>query len=67
MKVHTFIGKSCLEGLNMMDEQINEWLNRNHIIPKEVHQSFGNIRHHGANEEPVVVVSVWYEPEKVEV
>jgi len=67
MKVHTFIGKSCIEGLHLMDGQINEWLARNHVVPVDIRQSTGSMRQHGANEEPVVVVSVWYEPENAEI
>jgi len=66
MKVTTFVGKTNLEGLKHMDNQINDWLRRNKVEPLHIKQSFGMERHHGASEEPVLVVSVWYHAEDQE-
>lgn len=64
MKVHTFVGKISIEGLQQMDDLINAWLERNGVTPIQIKQSLGMERHHGgASEEPVLVISVWYEPE----
>ncbi len=62
MKVQSFIGKVSIGGLQQMDVQINEWLKRGKITPVHVCQSFGNdIHHDGRGNEPIVVVTVWYE------
>ena len=60
MRVQTFIGKSSNEGLHQMDEHINEWLKRTGVTPAFVKQSAGNERYHGGEDEPIVVVSIWY-------
>ncbi len=61
MKIQTFIGKSNIEGLHQMDNHINEWIRRNKIKPITINQFAGLERHHGQNEEPVVVTSIWYD------
>jgi len=62
MRVQSFIGKVSITGLQQMDHQINEWLERNHIKLVHVKQSFGSdIHHDGRGREPIVVVTVWYE------
>lgn len=62
MKVQTFVGKIGIEGLSMMDDQINAWLKESNVTPAHVKQSLGMERHHGgASEEPVLVISVWYD------
>jgi hypothetical protein len=61
LQVHTFIGKSSLEGLHQMDTFINEWLSKNDVDIKQVSQCFGQERHHGQNLEPVLITCVWYE------
>lgn len=63
MKVQTFVGKSNIEGLHQMDSHINEWMRRNDIKPVHICQSCGSERHHGQNDEPVVIITVWYEAE----
>ena len=63
MKIQTFIGKSNIEGLHQMDNHINEWIRRNKVKPITIHQFSGQERHHGQNEEPVVITSIWYEPD----
>jgi len=63
-KVQTFMGKANLDGLHQMDDHINAWLRRHKVTPIHVNQSFGSERHHGGNEEPVVVISIWYEKEE---
>jgi len=61
MRIQTFIGKSNIEGLHQMDEHINEWMRRNKVNPTMVRQSCGQERHHGQNDEPVVIITIWYE------
>jgi len=61
LKVRTFSGKTSMEGLHQMDNHINEWLERTRIVPLHIKQSFGSERHHGQNDEPVVIVSIWFE------
>lgn len=61
IKVHSFIGKVNIEGLHMMDDHINEWMRRNKITPVHIKQVFGTERHHGTNEEPIMITSIWYE------
>jgi len=62
MKVHTFLGKASMEGLKHMDEQINQWLDRHEVVPAHIKQSFGMDQHHdGRRQEPVLVISIWYE------
>jgi len=63
MKVQTFMGKASLDGLQHMDDQINNWLRKNHVEPVHIKQSFGSERHHGGQEEPVVVITIWYHAE----
>ena len=64
MKVHTFMGKVSIEGLHQMDGHINEWLEENKVKLHEIRQSFGMHKHHdGRREEPVLLVTVWYEDE----
>ncbi len=60
MRVQTFIGKSNAEGLHQMDQHINKFMERNNATPAFVKQSAGRERHHGGEEEPIVVISVWY-------
>lgn len=62
LKLHTFIGKSSLEGIHQMDEFINEWLATNDVEIVQVSQCFGQERHHGQSLEPVIITSVWYRP-----
>lgn len=62
MKMRTFVGKCNMEGLHQMDDHINEWMKRSSIEPIHVKQTFGEERFHGGNSEPVVIVTVWYEP-----
>jgi hypothetical protein len=66
MKVHTFIGKANLEGLQQMDNQINDWLRRKKCEPVHINQCFGTERHHGSADEPVLITSVWYNGEEEE-
>jgi len=61
MKVRSFLGKVNIEGLNMMDDQINEWIRRHKVTPIHIKQSHGMERHHGAEAEPILVVTIWYE------
>ena len=63
MQVQTFIGKSNIEGLHQMDDHINEWMKRYKVSPDHIAQSCGQERHHGQNDEPVVIITVWYESE----
>jgi hypothetical protein len=64
MKIHTFVGKISIEGLQQMDDQINSWMKRLGVEPVHIKQSLGMERHHGGQtEEPVLVVSVWYQEE----
>jgi len=61
MLVQTFMGKVSIEGLHQMDSHINEWVKRNKVTPVFIQQSFGaDIHHDGRNQEPIVVMSVWY-------
>lgn len=60
MRMHTFVGKMSLEGLTQMDNHINDFLKRTKIEPVHIKQSFGAERHHGSNEEPVLLITVWY-------
>ena len=62
MKMKTFVGKASIEGLQQMEDQVNNWLKRNKIEPVTVKQSFGTERHHGAGEERVLVISLWFHP-----
>ncbi len=62
MKVQSFIGKVSIAGLSQMDVQINDWLKRNKVKVVNMCQSFGtDIHHDGRGNEPIIVVSVWYE------
>ncbi len=62
MHVQSFIGKVSITGLQQMDHQINDWLDRMQIKPIQVKQSFGTDLHHdGRAREPIVVITVWYE------
>jgi len=62
MKVQTFMGKASSEGLHQMDAHINEWLTKHQVTLVHICQSFGLNRHHdGRTDEPVVIISVWYE------
>jgi len=68
MKVQTFLGKVSVEGLHHMDNHINEWLSRNEVTPIYVQQSFGSdLCHDGRNQEPIIVMSIWYEPAEAEI
>ena len=61
MRVQTFLGKVSMDALRQMDEHINHWLETHQVEPKMVVQSFGHEKHREAgDEEPVVVMSVWY-------
>ncbi|HNR33755.1 MAG TPA: hypothetical protein PKO36_01160 [Candidatus Hydrogenedentes bacterium] len=61
MQIQTFVGKVSIEGLKQLDEHINEWIVKNKIEPKQIHQQFGYERHHHmTEEEPVLIVSVWH-------
>lgn len=60
MKVRTFMSKANLDGLGQCDVNINEWLHREEIDIVRVCQSAGFERHHGQNDDPIVVTSVWY-------
>lgn len=61
MKVRTFMGKVNMDALQLLDDQINAWLEKEEIEPKNVTQAMG-IEKYGdmAQAEPVVVISVWY-------
>jgi len=61
MRVQTFIGKVTMEGLSLMDEHINKWLEQHDVEPKLVKQSFGYERpqQHG-QQEPAIAVTLWY-------
>jgi len=62
MHVQSFIGKVSITGLQQMDHQINEWLDRTHAKPIHIKQSFGtDIHHDGRGREPIVVITIWYE------
>lgn len=62
MRVQSFIGKVSITGLQQMDHQINEWLERNKITLVQVKQSFGSdIHHDGRGQEPIIVITLWYE------
>ncbi|MCX5771020.1 MAG: hypothetical protein NTZ09_12215 [Candidatus Hydrogenedentes bacterium] len=62
MRAQTFLAKLSLESLRTMDEQINNWLDRTKARPKLVNQVFGYERHHHSEgEEPVMIVTVWYD------
>lgn len=62
MRVQSFIGKVSIAGLQQMDLQINEWLERHPVKIMQVKQSFGtDIHHDGRGREPIVVITVWYE------
>lgn len=64
MKVHSFMGKVGIEGLHQMDNHINEWLADNKAKVIDIQQSFGTHMHHdGRREEPVLLITVWYETE----
>ena len=61
-KVQSFIGKVSIAGLQQMDTQINDWLKRSKIKPVYVGQSFGtDIHHDGRGNEPIIVITVWFE------
>ena len=61
MKVHTFVGKVGMESLRQMDDQVNSWIERHQIEPKEINQTFGYLSHHDvSSQEPVVITSIWY-------
>ena len=61
MRAQSFIGKVSMEGLKLMDEHINQWVEKNDIVPKTINQVFGNERHHHHDsEEPVLVTTIWY-------
>jgi hypothetical protein len=67
MRVQTFIGKGNTEGLHQLDTHINDWLRRTKVTPAHVLQSLGVERYvEGRNQEPIVVVSVWYKEKEVE-
>lgn len=61
IRMHSFLGKVNIEGLHMMDDHVNEWLKRHQVTPIHIKQSFGSERHHGAEAEPILVITVWYE------
>lgn len=64
MKMHTFMGKVNIEGLHQLDSNINDWLKENKPHLVEIRQSFGTHQHHdGRREEPVLLITVWYETE----
>ena len=61
MRAQTFLAKMSLESLRTMDEQINNWLDRTQVRPKLINQVFGYEHHHQDGEEPVMVITVWYD------
>lgn len=62
MRVQTFMGKAMVEGLAQMDKYINDWIAKHRVTPLHIKQSFGLDRHHdGRNEEPIVIITVWYD------
>lgn len=64
MKVHTFLGKVSIDGLHQLDTHINEWFADHNVKIVEIRQSFGMHKHHdGRHEEPVLLITVWYEGE----
>lgn len=61
MRVQSFIGKVSSESLRIMDEQINQWLEKHQVEPKMVTTSFGCECHRlHEGKEPVLVTCVWY-------
>lgn len=66
LKVQTFLGKVNIEGLNQMDAHLNNWLKRTKVKPVQITTNFGHERGKGANEEPVLIISIWYEAEDAE-
>ena len=44
-----------------MNQHINTWMAENDITPAHVTQTSGRERFHGAEEEPVVITSVWHD------
>lgn len=61
MKVRTFLGKTSMEGIRQLDEHINTWLAGHSIEVLHVSQCLGFESHHGREQEPAIIVSVWYE------
>ncbi|HNR29330.1 MAG TPA: hypothetical protein PKI11_00440 [Candidatus Hydrogenedentes bacterium] len=63
MKVHTFMGKVSIDGLHEMEGHVNEWLAEHPVKVVDICQSFGMHKHHdGRREEPVLLITLWYEP-----
>lgn len=62
MRVQSFLGKVHTEGLRLMDEHINEWMEHHNISPTQITQTMGmEIVGDASHSEPVVVTSIWYE------
>jgi hypothetical protein len=62
MQVRTFLGKVNVEGLRLMDEQINYWIREQGITVNRVTQVMGTEQFSDAGHvEPVVVTSIWYD------
>ncbi len=67
MRVQSFMGKVSIEGLHQLDDHINNWVKRSGAHPTMVNQCFGLDRpHDGRAQEPIVVVTIWYEGEEIE-
>jgi len=61
MRAQSFVGKVSMEGLKLMDEHINHWLEKHSVEPKMINQVFGSERHHHHDmEESVMVTTIWY-------
>lgn len=62
MRAQTFLAQMSMESLQTMDEQINNWLDRTGVQVRLINQVFAYARHHHHDgEEPVMVVTVWYD------
>lgn len=61
MRVKTIIGKSNVDGLQLMDKHVNSWMEEDNIRPLHVTQTFGHERIHGGDEECVIITSIWYD------
>ena len=66
LKVQSFMGKVTHDGLHHMDDHINTWLKSHKVKPLEIKQSFGVERLRGDVEEPVVIITLWFEAEEEE-
>jgi hypothetical protein len=60
MRAQTFVGKVSVDSLRVMDEHMNNWLQRNNVEPKQITQTFGFENHHAEGEQPVLITTVWF-------